>query len=69
MIALYQSKVDGKNRGIRRSDFDSESWDRAMRTVAGLDTAVWMFDSEDDADRFDPGLIALYKRKDQKKTP
>jgi hypothetical protein len=67
-VVLYRSKVDGVNRGIRRSDFDAESWNKAMQTIMGLDTAMWMFGSEASAKQFDPGMVALYDDKKKGET-
>lgn len=65
-VVLYRSKVDGVNRGMRRSDFDQESWDNAMRSVAGLDTAMWMFGSEAAAEAFDPDMVPMYEQEEKK---
>ena len=66
MVVVYRSPVDGVNRGMRRSDFDQESWDKAMRSVTGLDTPVWVFGSESAAEQFGPDMIPMYEQEEKR---
>lgn len=63
MIYAYRSPIDQSVRAIRKSDFDEETWRKACQAIAGLDTATWCFDTEQQFKEFAPDGVAMFDRK------
>jgi hypothetical protein len=59
MIIVYASPIDGSLKALTRPEYTVDEWDRAKRTIAGLDTAVWMFADRAAAEAFSDAIDFL----------